>query len=132
MTILCTQAPRFTWSFKCVCTKIVFLDLISSTFWLLQAFFLYAFEKTQPWKKLKKCGPRKKLSQILSQNSTLCRFFFTKKLQKRLPVWKKLIFLLPKLNFFPWKLNAPQAAGLKLPAKKCTKKCLSCFTLKQI
>ena len=35
-----------------------------------QVFFLYAFEKTLPWKKLKKCGSRKKLSQILPENST--------------------------------------------------------------
>ena len=37
-------------------------------------------------------------------------------------VWKKLLFLLLKLKFSPWKLNALQAAGLKLPAKKCTNK----------
>ena len=47
-----------------------FHQVRSITYLVVQAFFLYAFEKTQPWKKLKKFGPRKKLSQILPQNSS--------------------------------------------------------------
>ena len=35
---------------------------------------------------------------------------------------KKPVFLLPKVNFFHWRLNAPQDAGVKPPAEKCTKK----------
>ena len=75
---------------------------------LLTQAFLYDFEKPQPWtKNLKKCA-RKKLGQILPQNSTYRRFFFTKN-HKKTPCMKKMLLLLPKLKVFPWNLNALKA-----------------------
>ena len=48
--------------------------------------------------------------------------FSLKNITKNLSVWKKLIFQHPKLTFDLMKnKNAPQAAGLGFPARKCTK-----------
>ena len=68
---------------------------------IMQA-FLYAFEKTQPWKKHKKPAQEKNLSQILPNNSTYCCFFFTKKSQKT-SCMKKTGTFVPKTQFFPLK-----------------------------
>ena len=80
-------------------------------------------------KKLEKIGSRKKFCQILPQNSTFAGFSLLNNYKKTFFFGIKLVFLLPKLNFSPWKLHAPQAGDLKLPAKNCTNKKPGVITL---
>ena len=90
---------------------------------LRHAFFCTLSKKLSHEKNSKNVVQEKNSAKFCPKTQPYAGFSLLKT-YKKLPLWKKLIFLLSKLNFYPWKLNAPQAAGLKLPAKKCTKKCL--------
>ena len=90
---------------------------------LRAGFFCTLSKKLSHEKKPQKMWSKKK-SQILSQNSTLCRFYFTKKLPKNSLCGENSYFCFQN-SIFSLKLNATQAAGLKFPAKKCIKKCLT-------
>jgi len=67
-------------------------------------------------------GPRKKLSQILPQNSTYRRLFFTKKLQKKTPFMKKTGIFAPKTQFFPFKTQCTAGLRPELSCRKVYKK----------
>ena len=72
--------------------------------------FFVRFQKTESWKKLKLL--KKKLSKFSPKLNLLKVFFFLKNHKKKL---RMTDIFIPKTQFF---LNAPQAAGLKLPEKK--------------
>ena len=64
-----------------------------ATFLVTQAYFL-RFLRNRLWKKLKNSVQENYCSHLLQ------KFFFAKKITKTPCVKKKLVFLLPKLNFF--------------------------------